>query len=171
MKLTMTGKLLALCIAAMAFGMTGCSGGQEDDEKLAVSDEEAAAQGSAEASANGEAAAEDEADAEPAEAVAQDIPADDVPTPDAGATMAQGGGSADAGRVVRYVNASPSPLFNAASSSAGNVGQLVKGDRVMVVIEGGFGRIADGMFIQTDHLSAKPVARERKDAVWHTPAH
>ena len=183
MKLTTTGKLLALGIAAMAFAMTGCSGGQEEDEKLEVSDEEGEAQSSAEASdsANGEgeatAQAEGEADAEPTDAVAQDTPADEVPTPDSAASVGNagsapvGGGMVDTGRVVRYVNAPVAPLLNAASTSAGNVGQLTKGERVMVVIEGAYARITDGMFIKVDHLSAKPVARERKDAVWQAPAH
>jgi hypothetical protein len=182
MKLQITGKLLALGLAAMAFAMTGCSGSQQEDEKLEVEGEEGAeaqAEGSAEATdnADGEATAEDGGDAEPTEPVAQDTPAED-PTPDtaaspstsAGGYAATGGGT-EAGRVVRYVNAAQAPLFGAANATAASVGQLLKGDRVMVVIEGSYARIADGMFIKVDHLSAKPVARERKDAVWKAPAH
>ena len=75
------------------------------------------------------------------------------------------------GRVVRYVSMKEAAIHASPSDQAAMVGNLPRGERVMVVEENGWGRIADGMFVKLEALSTKAVPRNRKPATWNKPAH
>ncbi len=138
-----------------AVGLSACSGSKEDEEKLAVDGEEAEAQGS---SAN-EVAAEPAPVATPEPAKAQATPA-----PATNATV-------DKSRVVRFVAGDHVTIASEPKDGAAVVGKLVKGDRVLIVEQNGWGKIADGMFVNLKHLSHKGVPAERQPAQWTPPAH
>ncbi len=137
-------------------GLSACSGSKEDEEKLAVEGEEAEAQGSS---------ANEVATLEPAPAATPE-PAKAEPTP-APAVSA----SVDKSRVVRFVSGDQVTIASEPKDGAAVVGKLVKGDRVLIVEQNGWGKIADGMFVNLKHLSPKGVPAERQPAQWTPPAH
>jgi hypothetical protein len=156
----------ALMSATLGLGLTACSDQQQDEEKPEASTQEAAAP---------EEPAEPEEPAAPTEALEEPPP----PAPEAALAPAPApapepaaptGGEADTARVVRYITEDDTPIMGTASDSGQAVGKLNKGDRVMVIEDGGWGRISDNMFIKADRLSAKAVARNRHPAVWNPPS-
>jgi hypothetical protein len=74
-------------------------------------------------------------------------------------------------RVVRFVSVKEAVLNSGPSDNAPKVGVLPKGERVMVVEENGWGRVADDMFVKLNALSNKAVPRNREKASWSKPAH
>ena len=89
----------------------------------------------------------------------------------AGSAVAAAPTTVEPTRVVRYVKADSAALRSGPSDQAQALGQLVKGDRVLVVEENGWGRISDGLYIRLDDVSKKAVAAERQPAQWTAPAH
>ncbi len=154
--------LRSLATLSFAFvtvvGLSACSGAKEDDEKLATEGEEAEAQGSA---------ANEVAAAEPAPVAAPEPAAVETPAP----APAQGNATVDKNRVVRYVSGDQVTIAAEPKDGAPVVGKLVKGDRVLVVEQGGWGKIGDGMFVNLKNLSNKGVPAERQPAQWSKPAH
>ncbi len=74
------------------------------------------------------------------------------------------------GRVVRYVRAASVDIHGQASEGAPAVGHLAKGDIVMVIQEGTWGKIADNMYVKLSELSTKAVPRPvGKEATWQAP--
>ena len=171
---------LALGIGAVS----ACSGSQDQDEAVKPSTEEsgdlddakaapapadtAAAAVASEDKATGEASA---VSGSPASAA---IPANPAPAPSVASTPAAEAASAGApnkARVVRYVRVKQTELRAEPSASAPAVGQLVKGDRILVVEEEGWGRIADGIFVNLKDTAKKAIAPKREPAQWSLPAH
>ena len=74
-------------------------------------------------------------------------------------------------RVVRYVSSKEAVLRAAPSDTAAKVGVLPKGERIMIVEENGWGRVADDIFVKLNALSPKAVPRKREKANWSKPAH
>ena len=73
-------------------------------------------------------------------------------------------------RVVRYVRAATVDIHGGADNAAPAVGHLSKGDIVMVVEQGDWGKIADNMFVKLSNLSDKAVPRPAgKEATWQAP--
>lgn len=178
-----------------ALGLGGCSGSQQEEEQLEAT-EENAEEGAAAAGAEAAEGAEETASAEvtegadasdagaddtaaiegdgtsEAEAVEQltdtaSTPVESVPAP----SMAPSGSGIDPSRVVRFVKLDEAGIHGGPQDSAELVGKLLKGDRVLIVEENGWGRIADGMFIKLDALANRAVPRHRQPAVWYAPAH
>ena len=75
------------------------------------------------------------------------------------------------GRVLRYVSASEAKMFAEPKRTAKVVTTLKKGDRVIVTVEGEWSKVHQGMYLRSDKLSAKAVAKVRRKAVWAAPAH
>lgn len=139
-------------------GLSACSGAKEDDEKLATEGEEAEAQGSA---------AEEVAAAEPAPEPTPEPAKVETPAPPAAPSNA----TVDKNRVVRFVSGDQATIASEPKDGAAVVGKLVKGDRVLVVEQNGWGKIGDGMFVNLKSLSHKGVPAERQPAQWTPPAH
>jgi hypothetical protein len=74
------------------------------------------------------------------------------------------------GRVVRYVRADALDIHGKASEDSATVGHLGKGDIVMVVEDGEWGKISDNMYVRLSALSNKAVPRPvSKEASWSPP--
>ena len=160
-------------IFAAAFALSACTTSKGDSpegqEELSAQGEEAAEPGTEEAAATtaepGEAAIQDAAPQPPME-TATAAPAAAPQSDTAAAAKADG-----QGRVVRYVSMKQAVIHASPSDQAAKVGNLPRGERIMVVEENGWGRITDGMFVKLDALSTKAVPRNRKPATWNKPAH
>ncbi len=138
---------------SLMLGLAACSDSKEDDEKLKP---------------EGDAAAEP---AEPATAAETPAPA---PAPVAAAAPAPSpapSATVEKNRVVRFVASEEVVIAAEPKDGAATVGKIAKGEKVLVVEQSGWGRIADGMFVKLDHLSNKGVARDRQPAVWQEPTH
>ena len=175
----------ALVFAVSFGGMTACSSNNTDEEALAPS-----AEGEAEAPAASEAAAVEGAKSAPAavtsgsgEEVASApagtakavAPVDAAADGEAGAAAPVAGQVASApaenSRVVRHVKVKLAQLRAAPSATAKSVGRLVRGDRILVDVEKGWGRIGDGIYIKLSDTASRPVAVKRQRAEWTPPAH
>jgi len=176
----------ALVFAVSFGGMTACSSNNTDEDALAPS-----AEGEGEAPAASEAAADDKAQAAPATAVAGASAEQVASAPAAAANVAapvdaaadgQAGAAApiagqvasapaEKSRVVRHVKVKLAQLRAEPSASAKSVGRLVRGDRILVDLEKGWGRIGDGIYIKLSDTAAKPVAAKRRPSEWMPPAH
>ena len=78
--------------------------------------------------------------------------------------------AAPGGRVVRYVKADAIDVHGQASETAPTVGHLGKGDIVLVVEDGEWGRISENMYVRLSALSNKAVPRPvGKEASWTPP--
>lgn len=156
-----------LCLPAMlSLGMAlgACSSSQQDEEALQAEGETEQEEAEAEQEADENASESDELagleelmeDADTAsETVEQSAP---LTTP------------ADVNRVVRYVREAGATAFSNADQGQ-NLGVFPQGTRLLVVEEGDWSRIGDGMFVKSTELSTKPVPRAKKNAVWSHPAH
>ena len=174
----------ALVFAVSFGGMTACSSNNTDEDALAPS-----AEGEGEAPAASEAAADDQAQAAPSTAVAgasaeqvASAAAANVAAPVDAAADGQAGAAApiagqvasapaEKSRVVRHVKVKLAQLRAEPSASAKSVGRLVRGDRILVDLEKGWGRIGDGIYIKLSDTAAKPVAAKRRPSEWMPPAH
>ena len=174
----------ALVFAVSFGGMTACSSNNTDEDALAPS-----AEGEGEAPAASEAAADDQAQAAPATGVAgasaeqvASAAAANVAAPVDAAADGQAGAAApiagqvasapaEKSRVVRHVKVKLAQLRAEPSASAKSVGRLVRGDRILVDLEKGWGRIGDGIYIKLSDTAAKPVAAKRRPSEWMPPAH
>lgn len=72
-------------------------------------------------------------------------------------------------RVVRYVTGKKIPIYAGPNDKASKVGNLERGERIMIVEENGWGRIADNMFVKLSALSTKAVPRNRQPTKWSKP--
>lgn len=144
--------------------LANCSGDQQQEEvvqqELGQDQEEEMAE---EESQGQEEMAEEEVIEEPVADVVEEPLEDMANTAPAEATPA-------ADRVVRYVNQSSVDIYSDASGSQ-VVGNLRKGDRVLVIMEGDWAKISDTMFLKGDQLSGRAVPRERTKRKWHAPSH
>ncbi|MCX6104507.1 MAG: hypothetical protein NTY08_01575 [Proteobacteria bacterium] len=174
----------ALVFAVSFGGMTACSSNNTDEDALAPS-----AEGEGEAPVASEAAADDQAQAAPATGVAgasaeqvASAAAANVAAPVDAAADGQAGAAApiagqvasapaEKSRVVRHVKVKLAQLRAEPSASAKSVGRLVRGDRILVDLEKGWGRIGDGIYIKLSDTAAKPVAAKRRPSEWMPPAH
>ena len=154
------GTVAAAFAVSLLLGLGACSDSKEDEEKLKPEGKEAAEPQASEPAP----AAEATAAAEPAPAPAPTAAAAPAPTPAPTATV-------EKNRVVRFVSAEEAAITVEPKDGAATVGKLVKGDKVMVVEQNGWGRITDNKFVKLDHLSNKGVAHDRQPAVWQAPAH
>lgn len=143
----------AIALGALALG--GCSGAKSDDEAL-------------DAEPEAETTADEGKPAPTAEPAAATAKAEAVATPQPASAPA-GDVAVDPTRVVRFVNVEEATIHGSAQDGGESVGKLLKGDRVLVVEQNGWGRIADGMFIKLDGLSKKAVPRHVQPAVWTPP--
>jgi pyruvate/2-oxoglutarate dehydrogenase complex dihydrolipoamide acyltransferase (E2) component len=186
MRHTSVSVVRALAVAAtLTWGLTACSDSKEDDEKL---DNEAAESSSesgdkadaAEKAGDGDSGAATQGAADTAAAASAPATPAAAPTPPpvpapaatTAATPAPAPSApATSSRVVRYVNTDKVDIHGQPADGAPTVGMLLKGDRVMVVEENGWGRISDNMFIKLDQLSNRAVARDRQPAHWQPPTH
>lgn len=176
----------ALVFAVSFGGMTACSSNNTDEDVLAPS-----AEGEGEAPAASEAAADAGAQTAQASAVAG-ASAEQVASAPVGVAnvVAPVGAAADGeavatapvagqvasataekSRVVRHVKVKLAQLRAEPSASAKSVGRLVRGDRIIVDVEKGWGRIGDGIYIKLSDTAAKPVAVKRRPSEWMPPAH
>lgn len=160
-----------LSVAAMAVGLisvlgTGCSGSQQEEEKLeATPAEEAAPAAPAEAEAEATETEEVEATGDEAAVAVPATNVTEVPTtPAVNSTV-------DKNRVVRYVNSGEVVVRGQPNDKSEAVGKLSKGDMILVIEGDGWGKISENMFIRLDSLSKKAVPRDRTPAVWGKPAH
>ena len=173
----------ALVFAVSFGGMTACSSNNTDEESLAPS-----AEGETEAPAATEAAANEGAQSAPATAVtgatAEQLAsapavAATAPAPvyagEAGAAAPVAGQTAlapaEKSRIVRHVKVKLAQLRAEPSASSKSVGRLVRGDRILVDVEKGWGRIGDGIYIKLSDTAPKPVAVKRRPSEWMPPAH
>jgi hypothetical protein len=147
--------LLALGLVSV-FGV-GCSGSQQEDADKLEKSEEAKEEAPK---------AETEETVEEAEEPATAPVAEVAPTASSVAT-----GSVDKNRVVRYVSADEGVIRGQPNDTAEQVGKLQKGDMILVVEENGWCKISDSMYIKSDLVTPKAVARKRTPAAWTKPAH
>jgi hypothetical protein len=164
MKIHAALRKLISSIAAMGLVSilgVGCSGSQQEEEKLEASPADEKAE---EPKAEEEPAAE-EGDTE-ASVAPEPVPVAEVPSPAPASNSA-----ADKNRVVRYINSDVVTIHGQPSDSAEPVGKLMKGDMILVVEDGGWGKISDNMFVKTNVLTKKAVPRNRNPAVWGKPTH
>jgi hypothetical protein len=137
--------------------VTGCSGSQEDEEKMEATPEEEPKEEAAEPVA--------EEPAEEAAVTEEAAPVAEVPsTPSMNSAV-------DKSRVVRYVSKDQATVHGQPDEKAETVGKLMKGDMILVVETNGWGKISDTMYIRLNSLSKKAVPRTRNPAVWGKPAH
>ena len=140
------------------FGV-GCSGSQQEDaDKLEATEEKPVEEPKA--------AAVDETEAAAAE---EPVPVAEVPAPAAAAPASTG--SVDKNRVVRYVSTDEGIIRSQPNDTAEQVGRLQKGDMILVVEENGWCKISESMFIKSNTVTPKAVARKRTPASWQKPAH
>jgi hypothetical protein len=157
MKLNPFFHMLLLCVLGLSLG--ACSGSQQDEENLQ-------AEGQQEEEWAEEDTEDNEADVEEEEF--NDL-VDTTPVEPAPAA-APVGNTVEANRVVRYVGTSGAAAFSETTGGS-NLGVFPQGTRLLVVDEGEWCKIQDGMFVKSESLSAKPVPRAKKKAVWSHPAH
>lgn len=152
---------LAAAMGLVSILGVGCSGSQQEEEKIEVTEEPKA-----------EKAAEVvEAVEEPAEEAAVTPEALPVAATPAPAPAPAAATAADKSRVVRYVSQDEVMIHGQPNDKAEPVGKLKKGDMILVVETAGWGKISDNMFIKADALSNKAVPRNRTPAVWGKPTH
>ncbi|MBC7659393.1 MAG: hypothetical protein H7249_06765 [Chitinophagaceae bacterium] len=125
------------------------------------------------AGAEGTMPATDAAAAAPAPAATDAVPA----TADASATPAAPAGqtAAPAATAVQvpsgdmrvyYVSAASAALHNGPSATAQTVGNLSKGDPVLVKIEGGWANVLNRGYVEVASLSQSPVGRQTSAKAW-----
>lgn len=171
-------------------GTVACSGSKSDEEGL-VPSTEADAEGAGAPQAEGgaaetaDAAAKDGSDETASDASAEaagsaavtgdaasPVPAATAPAPTGVSSQAMAATPPPGkDRVVRHVKVKQATLRSGPSAKAEPVGQLSRGERIIVDVENGWGRIADGLYIKLTDTAPKPVAVRRQRAAWMPPAH
>lgn len=146
---------MAVAMGLVSILGVGCSGSQQEEEKLEATDEPAVEEAV-------------EAVEEPAEEEASMIP---EPLPVATPAPSSQASATDNSRVVRYVSQDEVMIHSQPNDKTEPVGKLKKGDMILIVESEGWGRISDNMFIKANALSNKAVPRNRNPAVWGKPTH
>lgn len=158
-------KAILLTFGLVSFFGAGCSGSQQEEEKMEPTEEK-----EEEPKEEEKPEAEPEAVEEVQEEAAVTEPAPE-PVAAIPAPVSNPNSAADKNRVVRYVNSDEAQVHGQPDDKAQAVGTLKKGDMILVIENGGWGKISDTMFIKLDTLSKKAVPRNRTPAVWGKPAH
>ncbi|MEN9836331.1 MAG: hypothetical protein RL011_2524 [Pseudomonadota bacterium] len=180
---------LLLILGLTVGGSAACSSSKPDEEGL-VPSTEADAEGAGAPSAEGDVQATASAESKDTAAQATaEAPTAEAASPSEGSAAAaptEGPSMAPAsaapqsmavtspggqGRVVRHVKVKQATLRSGPSAKAESVGQLTRGERIIVDVENGWGRIADGLYIKLSDTAPKPVAVKRQRAEWMPPAH
>ena len=73
-------------------------------------------------------------------------------------------------RVVRYVTADGTPVYDRPDSSATSLSTLYQGDPLVVAIQGEWAEITSGRYVMTSSLSEKIVPRQRNESSWNPPS-
>lgn len=159
MRRVVTACLLVSGVAAMSLMLSGCFGSQEEEPGLEASGEE-----SAEATEEAPPAAP-----EPEAVTAEPDTVTGTTEPAAPPTAAPEPAKVDttAGqKVVMFVKNTKAPIHAEPNANAKVVGNLEKGDHILVFVSGEWAQIADGKFVAVTDLTDKPVARQRKKPKW-----
>ncbi len=176
-----TYRHLLLILGLTVGGSVACSGSKSDEEGLVPSTEaDAEGAGAPEPQGDAKEAAESESKAgdSAAETAGVANPGDAEAAPAAAPAPAPAPASnmaatppPSSGRVVRHVKVKQATLRSAPSVKSDAVGQLARGERIIVEVDNGWGRIADGLYIKLSDTAPKPVAAKRQRAEWMPPAH
>jgi hypothetical protein len=143
-------------IATMfVFAVVGCAGDQQQEE--VVQQEEQGEQGEQVAQQQEDIVQEEIVQEEPEMPAEEEVAA----APDS---------AIDDSRVVRFAKSSDVKVWSD-NSGTNTVANLRQGDTILVVVEGDWAKISEAMWVKTEDLSNKAVAREYKPRTWHSPSH
>ena len=91
---------------------------------------------------------------------------DTIPTQDQVPAVQPAQISDPTGRSVWYVRANATPVHSQPNTSADSIGKLNRGDNVLIKVDGDWGELSPGRWVQIEGLSRKPVGRNRNSKAW-----
>ncbi|MFK7825696.1 MAG: hypothetical protein AB8G05_16205 [Oligoflexales bacterium] len=73
-------------------------------------------------------------------------------------------------RVVRFVTADGTPVYDRPDAGASSLSTLYQGDPLVVSIQGEWAEITSGRYVMTSSLSEKMIPRPQGESPWNPPA-